>query len=210
MFFLRSSAGFTIIFLLAVQVRANSGAAEKTEEKTEGTHSLEAQNYSGTQSFEWEKIQVKLSSLKGKLEAEEAVVKGMILEKSHMHGGPELSHKIEELKKEHSKLEKLARDYDSLNQEFQGKFPEKGLKETRIYKRAEVSSPQAATEDLSLQGRINRLQTLILKQYPKSGNAVLKSREKPKKLGLDEEKKDVINPNKKKSKDVTDPIVLEQ
>ena len=33
MFFLRSSAGFTIIFLLAVQVRANSGATEKTEEK---------------------------------------------------------------------------------------------------------------------------------------------------------------------------------
>lgn len=130
-------------------------------------------DYSGKQSGEWEKIQLELGTRKGKLEAQITLVKNLIESKNSLKGEA-LDLKLGELKSEYQKLRKYTEDYNRMNQEYLTKFPERGTKVHRTYKRVKMKSLQALENEMTVQGRVNRLHSKILTQYPKSKAAAKK------------------------------------
>jgi hypothetical protein len=163
--------------------------------------------YSGKQTQEWSEVQTKLGALKGKVEAQEAVVKGLMPKgKTHgeghveghgeakaeggEHGGGheaaapaeggghggggaaaapmDPGAQMAQLRKEEEKLKKLKEDYEKLNAEYEMRFPEKGIKENRIYRRADPQASPSEEKVKSYEVGTQQLQDKILKQYPKS------------------------------------------
>ena len=108
-----------------------------------------------------------LTALRGKMEAQEAVVKNLIAEKDSMRGSA-LKEKLEQIKKEHRKYENLVFEYNSKNQEFLTRYPERGLKEKRVYKRVKMKSLDSFEDDVTLRGRMNKLHKKVVKQYPRA------------------------------------------
>lgn len=162
---------------------------------------IDDKEYSGKQSSDWEKAQADLGTIKGKLESQEVLVANLISGKKQL-SGEALALKMEELKKEYIKLKMLTEEYNKLNLEYLTKFPERGIKEKRIYKRIKTKSLQALEEDLTVQGRVNRLQNKILNQYP---NANLTDKKKK----INSEKKAEIENSKNSDVDeVTEQIIF--
>lgn len=162
---------------------------------------IEDKEYSGKQNSDWEKTQADLGTVRGKLDSQETLVGSLIVGKSQL-SGEALALKMEELKKEYRKLEKLTDEYNKLNLEYLTKFPERGTKEKRIYKRIKPKSLQALEEDLTVQGRVNRLQNKILNQYP-NANAIGKKKNP-------EKKSEVENSEKPDIDDVTGQIIFKK
>ncbi len=180
-----------MIFIVFKIAYANDAPAEAVVDNKE---------YSGKQNQDWEKVQAQLGTIKGKLDTQEALIKTLIGEKLHLEGAAR-NLKMEELKKEHQKLEKLIEDYNRLNQEYQTKFPERGLKEKRIYNRMKVKTLTAYEEDLSLQGKVFKLHNKVLSQYPKSRKKINKKNESHSSPKTQEAE---VN----KSPDITDKLIL--
>ena len=123
--------------------------------------------YSGKQDQNWEAVQTNLAAAKAKLDAQSTVVQNLIIEKNALKGEA-LNEKIAEIKIQHQKYEKMVFDYNKLNDDFLTKYPERGLKEKRIYKRAKMKSLDSFEDDVTLRGKINKLHRKILTQYPKA------------------------------------------
>ena len=177
-----------------------------------------AQEYSGKQTQEWSEVQNKLSTLKGKVDSQDAVVKNLIIEKSVLTGEQQAA-KIEELKKEHKKWQALVADYNKLDEEYETKFPEKGIKESRVYKRISVKSIERIENDMTVEGRLLRLQKKVLNQYPKTAQRIEQKKEQKRKLEeekrvlrshLAEKNKTISIPILNQSNDVTEPIILKK
>ena len=132
------------------------------------------EDYSGKQSAEWEKIQLDLGAVKGKLEAQTSLVMTLIEAKNSLKGEA-LDSKLDELKTEYQKLQKITESYNRMNQEYLTKFPERGIKDRRTYRRLKTKSLQAIENEMTIQGRVNRLHTKILSQYPKTKIPVKKT-----------------------------------
>ncbi|MBC7421525.1 MAG: hypothetical protein H7328_12430 [Bdellovibrio sp.] len=161
--------------------------------------------YSGKQSSEWADVQKKLADAKAKLEAQDILVKNLIIEKSQSTGS-EQNNKNEQIQVEHRKLQKMTDDYNLLRSDYETKFPEKGVKESRIYNRAEVKSIEGMQSDLTLEGRLNKLHNKVISQYPRSANpepAVKKSSDA-------KNKKAIPAPAVKSEKEVTEQIILQK
>ena len=144
--------------------------------------------------------------MKSKLEAQENIIKALIAEKLNLTDEA-LTVKIEQLKKEHYQFEKMVDEYNELNLEYLTKFPERGIKEKRIYTRMKSKSLQSFEDDQNLQSRVNKLQSKILTQYPKSTEQLKKKKEKPGAKSSDA-KKNSTEPQVKKDNDVTEQIIL--
>ncbi|MBY0554464.1 hypothetical protein K2P97_08045 [bacterium] len=140
--------------------------------------------------------------MKSKLDTQEAVIKALIAEKSELSGEAQTA-KMEQLKLAHSKFETMVNEYNELNLEYQTKFPERGIKEKRIYTRMKSKSLQAFEEDQTIQGRVNKLNSKIQTQYPKAALELKKKKQK-KSDTIKEAPKDADS----KEKDVTDQIIL--
>lgn len=186
-----------IIFYALLLVASLAVAQQKAEESTEDN-----KDYSGKQNQDWEKIQTKLGTMKSKLDTQEAVIKALIAEKSELSGEAQTA-KMEQLKLAHSKFETMVNEYNELNLEYQTKFPERGIKEKRIYTRMKSKSLQAFEEDQTIQGRVNKLNSKIQTQYPKAALELKKKKQK-KSDTTKEAPKDADS----KEKDVTDQIIL--
>ncbi len=164
----------------------------------------EVKAYSGKQSFEWTDVQKKLAEQKAKLEAQETLVKNLIVEKSHASGSSQ-NNKNQEIQTEHRKLQKMTEDYNQLSSDYETKFPEKGVKENRIYNRLEVKTIDGIKGDLTLEGRLNKLHSHVLSQYPRANkpkSVVKKNSNTIKKIKSAEP---VVQ-----EKDVTEKIVVEK
>lgn len=190
-----------IVLLLAAVISAQQAIAEGHEE---AGAAVPAKDYSGKQTEEWEKIQTQLNSLKTKVDAQEAVVKTLVAEKSHMEPNAAAA-KVEELKKEYTKLERLTDEYNQLNADYLTKFPERGIKEKRVYTRMKLKALDAYEEDLSVQGRVNKLQKKILTQYPKANQVDVQKKATNKKSNSAQ-----ASSQDSSKKDVTDPITFEK
>lgn len=186
--------------------------------------------YSGKQSQEWSEIQTKLSALKGKVEAQENLVKSLMLEggghsasapsgsgEGGGHGGGAapaghsggMSERIEQLKKEHAKLQSLIADYNKMNADYETRFPEKGLKESRIYRRIDPQALRFDEAGSTYEERVQRLQNKILRQYPKTSKK-LQSQKKAKPDRHDEHSPVETKKNIPQSGDVTEQIILKK
>ncbi len=161
------------------------------------------QQYSGKQSLEWEKIQNKLMSLKTKVDTQHGIIENLLAEKAHLTGEAQ-SAKAAELRAEYARLEKLTADYNTLNDEFKTRFPEKGIKESRTYRRIKLKTLDTLESELTLQGRVEKLHTKVLSQYPKSRKPENKKSKTATVVSGD------ITNGKKSEQDITDPILYKK
>lgn len=152
------------IFLLVAVVPLISFANEGEEPK-EGQTSQQV--YSGKQDQNWELVQAQVTALKGKMEMQATLVQNLIAEKNSLSGQP-LQQKMEQIKTEHQKYERLVVEYNNKNEEFLTRYPERGLKEKRVYKRAKIKSLDSFEDDVTVRGRMNKLHNKVLKQYPRA------------------------------------------
>lgn len=140
---------------------ANEGASEESHEGAAPAQ----QNYSGKQDQKWEVVQTELGALKSKVDAQAALVESLLAQKSQLKGD-DLSALVENIKKQHQKYEDLVLDYNKKNDEFLTRYPERGLKEKRVYKRVKMKSLNTFEADVSMKARMRRLHDKVLKQYP--------------------------------------------
>lgn len=184
------------LFLMtsAVSLYAKEGA--------EGGETPASQNkdYSGSQSDEWEKVQTDLTARRGKIEVQESAIKTLLQQKVGLKG-EQLSTKVEELKKEHAKLEQMTSEYNKLEEQYETRFPERGLKEPRIYVRRSIKSLETMEGELSLDDRVKRVQSKVLSQYTRS--------KKKKKTSIITQASSE-DQTEKKQPDVTDPIIYQK
>ena len=110
-------------------------------------------------------MQNELGALKSKVDAQAATVEGLMAQKLVLKG-EELSALVENIKKQHQKYEDLVLDYNKKNDEFLTRYPERGLKEKRVYKRVKMKSLNSFEADVSMKARMRRLHDKVLKQYP--------------------------------------------
>jgi phage host-nuclease inhibitor protein Gam len=200
---------FKLTLTLLALLAATTALAEGGEEGGEGAAAGAAEKeYSGKQSQDWEKIQTQLAALKGKMESQEGAIKTLIAEKMHAPEA-EQARKLEELKKEHIKLEKMTAEYNQMNQEYLTKFPERGLKEKRVYTRTNVKSLEALEEDMSVQGRVKLLHKKVLSQYPRSSKGFLE-RDKADEAKEKKLKSAEAESQDKTKNDITEKIIFQK
>ncbi|MCC2678549.1 MAG: hypothetical protein K0R29_1125 [Pseudobdellovibrio sp.] len=157
------SRNFLFTFLIFIPLFASANedeAAAKDGAPKEST-------YSGKQDQNWELVQTEVTALKGKMEMQATVVQNLIAEKNSLTGQA-LQQKMEQIKAEHQKYERLVVEYNAKNEEFMTRYPERGLKEKRVYKRAKIKSLDTFEDDVTIRGRMNKLHNKVLKQYPRA------------------------------------------
>ncbi len=150
----------TFLFFSPLLLLAEEAENQKADEAQE-------QNYSGKQDQKWEVVQTEVTALKGKMEMQATIVQNLISEKNSL-SGQALQQKMELIKAEHQKYERLVVDYNKKNEEFMTRYPERGLKEKRVYKRAKIKSLDSFEDDVTVRGRMNKLHNKVLKQYPRA------------------------------------------
>jgi len=197
-------------------------------------------HYSGKQTQEWSEVQTKLSALKSKVEAQEALVNSLIVETGGGHGksaggggghgapaegghgsgsgssgGDAMGERIEQLKKEHQKLQTMITEYNKMSAAYETRFPEKGLKESRIYRRTDPQAIQSDESASNYEEKVQRLQGKIMRQYPRTAKTL--QAKKQKKKAATSEKEEAKKPSEKKSNpdpaksgEVTDQIILQK
>lgn len=153
-------------FLFAVLVLSPLLILAEESEDQKGAAAKE-QIYSGKQDQNWELVQTQVTALKGKMDMQATVVQTLIAQKNSLTGEA-LQQKMEEIKVEHQKYERLVVEYNKKNEEFMTRYPERGLKEKRVYKRAKIKSLDAFEDDVTVRGRMNKLHNKVLKQYPRA------------------------------------------
>jgi hypothetical protein len=181
------------ILLLSTLVAFSAAAQEGTE----------AERYSGKQDQSWELIQTRLAAMKTKLDSQTALVNNLVAEKASLTDSNDVAAKNDELKLQHQKLETLVVEYNKLNEEYLTKFPERGLKQKRIYQRVKLKSIDAFEDDFTLRGRLNKLHGKVLRQYPSAVSKEVKKNNGPAKLPGE------VNTTTDK-KDVTETIELKK
>lgn len=203
---------FFIFFILNSALASESAGGEHGG----GASAAEA-DYSGKQTQEWSEVQAKLSALKSKVEAQEALVQSLIVETGghrggKTSGGDAMAERIEQLKKEHQKLQTMITEYNKMNASYETRFPEKGLKESRIYRRTDPQAIRLDEAASNYEEKVQRLQGKIMRQYPRTAK-VLQAKKQKKKVVASEkehEKKPTDKKSESKPGDVTDQIILQK
>lgn len=180
------------------QAQVNTGAPVDPAQKITA--------FSGKQSEEWMSVQNQLIIAKGKVENQQKLVENLIQQKEKLKGA-ELSAKIENLKEAHIELIRLINNYNTLNSNFETKFPEKGAAVGRVYKRIDPANIDVIQNKMTLEGRLKRLNAKIKKQYPRS--AEVADAEKPENLKK-VNKKNTLPDLKSDEVQVTDQIILQK
>lgn len=194
-----------VVFIMIIlghfsQLRAQEKGQASEENKS--TQISRDKTYSGKQSLEWEKIQTKLGAMKGKLDAQMNLVEALIADKQKITDETSIT-KMQDLKKEHLKLQKMIEDYNQLNLEFLTKYPERGVKEIRVYNRVKSKGLRAYEKNETIAERAQRLHHKVLAQYSKEST-------KNKKLSSPGSTNETEGRQKNDKSDVTDQITFEK
>lgn len=194
-----------LVSLLFALMLASSSTISFAQEHGESApvEGATEKDFSGKQSLDWMEFQQKLAEQKGKLDSQKIVVEELIAAKSHVPADQRIE-AAEELQIEHRKLLKMIDDYNQRSAEYETKFPEKGVKVARIYKRVDPKSIESIENDMTLEGRLSRLHGKVIRQYPRSANQSKDAKSKNKGHGQP------APPTKPVEKDVTDQIILQK
>ena len=198
---------FLFLFLNVICVESQAVGA-KSKETTEVVKEKEV-IYSGRQNEEWVQVQAQITILKGRLENQRKTVEALIEKKTESSGAQQQA-LIEELKKAHIQWSNSIQQYNELSTTFQNKYPEKGGSVGRIYKRMEPSNIESLEQKMTLEGRLQKLNKKIKKQYSKTpvevDSEVDKKIKKTTETATSQE-----NPVKKTTEiQVTDQIILQK
>lgn len=163
-----------IILTFSSVVLANDAPEAKAKDSA-------SESYSGTQSDEWIKMEAELNALKGKLDAQQGIVQGLLPHPKAAAGGEHkpppppagpqksMQEKLAELNQESAKYQEMSEEYNKKLKEFQSRYPEKGQALGRKYQRSKGSESnhegQSSEKPLDLDGRIKQLNQKIKSQY---------------------------------------------
>lgn len=156
---------FSCVYVHAAEEEAKSKPAK--EGKEAATAELNDKEFSGHQTEEWMNVQNQLTTLKGKVENQKKLVESLIQQKEITKGAEQIE-KIEELKIAHSEYIRVIEAYNQMSTTFQTKFPEKGGTVGRVYKRIDPANIESMKNKMSAEGRLQKLNKTIEKQYSKS------------------------------------------
>ena len=148
--------GFSSIVYAQDKTKTNLPANQQTNQQ------IKTLTFSGKQSEEWMTVQNQLITAKGKVENQQKLVENLIQQKANLKG-PELAAKIESLKEAHIELIRVINYYNTLNSNFETKYPEKGAAVGRVYKRIDPANIEVIESKMTLEGRLKRLNTKIKK-----------------------------------------------
>lgn len=219
MYWLKSILPLLIVFVLTatavIHAQEDEGKAKaKPSKESKEAPTIEASDkeFSGHQTEEWMTVQTQLTTMKGKVENQKKLVESLIQRKEITKGAEQIE-TIEELKKAHLEYIRIIDSYNLLNTTFQTKFPEKGGTVGRVYKRIDPANIEAMQNKMSAEGRLQKLNKTIEKQY---SNAVPASDSNKSALALKKSgKKALVQPpvapaEKAQDIQVTDQIILQK
>ena len=163
--------GSILITTTVIQAEEHE-ATPKPPKESKGQEAADASDkeFSGHQTEEWMVVQTQLTTMKGKVENQKKLVESLI-QKKEITKGAEQIETIEELKKAHLEYIRVIDSYNLLNTTFQTKFPEKGGTVGRVYKRIDPANIEAMQKKMSAEGRLQKLNKTIEKQYSKAVSA---------------------------------------
>lgn len=155
----------TVILTLSLQTAlANSPPAEGKEGGGEG----EGAPKEAAKKDEYAEYQGRVAALEAKIAASEDIIKRLLADKQSTKNQEQVSEIVKSLVAEHKTLQKNIEDYDQARSYLRYRFPEKGLKETRVYERIELKSLEEMESQLSLDARVKKTLVKVRKQYPGS------------------------------------------
>ncbi len=178
----------------------------------DGETIIQSDKYSGKQTQDWADVQKRLAEKKAKLDTQTKLVEYMIIDISHMPQSEKMK-KNPDLQIEHQKLQKLVAEYNQLSTDYETKFPERGVKESRIYKRVDNKSIEGIENELTLEGRLTNLHNKVIRQYPRSAQSADSTVQITDPKFDDKKKKKSNSPVQIKpalEKDVTEQIILQK
>lgn len=186
---------------------ANENKPEATPAAA-GAAPQESAEYSGQQDDHWMKLQADVVSSKTKLDAQQAIVTGLLVSKKNNKGriGKD---QVDQLNSNHQKLQELVKDYNQKLHDFEIKYPEKGQTLGRQYSRKKEQSLDQMENSLTLDGRIRKINKKIKAQFGIEENSELPDKKMPQ-TSADKKSKAVekISQPVKPKDDVTEKIIL--
>lgn len=129
---------------------------------------------------EWAEIQNRLQTLRAKVTAKEKIVRELIRDKQNEKDARKSVEIVENLKREHREFEAAAEEYEQQRNLLKYRFPEKGLKEERRYRRVDVRSLDEMETQMSMEGQLKKSLGKVRQQYgtPEEKAAAEKPKEK--------------------------------
>lgn len=131
----------------------------------EGAPSAATTFESGRQSMEWIELLAKLSAAKGKLDAQKALVMGLVSQKDGISKQDELKKHVDLIIEENKKLNKSIDEYESIKALLKYRFPERGIKELRKYERVEKQTIESIETEISTEGQLKKSLAKMRKQF---------------------------------------------
>lgn len=173
----------------------------KAEEAKGGAKKEEI--YSGRQTQEWVDLLNQLNAAKAKMEAQKKVVDDLLLSKQHTVDPKKVQEIVKKLTEEHKKLNENIQEYESMRSKLRYRYPEKGVKELRVYERVEARTLNEYENSFSVDARLSQAVEVMRNKY--------KSKEKNKKISPESKQiktKESEKPQEKSNPEVTDSILM--
>lgn len=190
----------SFLFLLVGQAQIWASEEPKKETKEVAGEQKPVENYSGRQTQEWVELLNQLNGSKAKMEAQKKVVDELLLTKQKTTDVVKTQEVIKKLTEEHKKLNEYILEYESTRNKLRYRYPEKGIKELRVYERAETRSLNDYENSFSVEAKLTHAVEKMRKKYDRQSDS-----DKAKQEKIKIEKK---NESIKKNPQVTDTIIL--
>lgn len=170
---------FVIAFALAAPLRAEEDAAAA---KSGGLP-------------EWVQIQGRLQTLKAKIQAKEKVVTDLIVAKAKEKDPQKSREIVKNLTTEHKDLQTSVAEYEQQRNLLKYRFPEKGMRDDRSYRRLEARSIEEMETQVGLDGVLLKTVNRIREQYrDPSAPAAERVPASTGPEGLDADKRSILEP----------------
>lgn len=176
-------------------ISSSWSAEEKAEDKKAegGEAKAEAKSEKKDEAAE---VQAKVSALQAKIKASEDTIDKLIEEKQKTTDQNQISEIIKNMVNEHKTMEKNVEEYEKARSYLQYRFPEKGLKEDRVYERIEVKSLEEMENEKTLDSQVKRTMNKVRKQYASPDQKPAREKSKTSKK------------SKKEGPGISDPVIL--
>lgn len=114
---------------------------------------------------EWVQIQGRLQTLKAKIQAKEKVVTDLIAAKAKEKDPQKSREIVKSLTTEHRDLQTSVEEYEQQRNLLKYRFPEKGMRDDRSYRRLEARSIEEMETQVGLDGALLKTVNRIREQY---------------------------------------------
>lgn len=165
------------ILFLAVAVVGLGFSASASEEVKEGDKKESKPEIKREE--DWNVVQARVSGLETKVKAGQEEINKLILEKNQTKDSARSQEIIEQLVQLHKQLKENVKEYDQQRALLKYRYPERGLKDERVYERIDVKSLPEMESQMNLSHMVTRTMNKVRSQYetPEERKARLEKKE---------------------------------